>query len=135
MTPCWLRLWIPSPLSPLKKLSSSTELFLADILVKVVEKSSRVLHDKAIHKAVSAGNPSCKLVKKPHFLQSSRQQQQPPKHPSVPSSNKSSFRSSASASSSSSKASSSSTHCVRERSFESFSSPSQPQVGGLLAWH
>ena len=59
------------------KLSGSAELFPADILERTVEKSSRVLHDEAIGKAVTVDKPARKLTKKLQFSQSSHQQQQP----------------------------------------------------------
>ena len=46
---------------------SSTELFPADILEKVVERSSKVLHDEAIHKAIAQEKPQQK-GRKLHFL-------------------------------------------------------------------
>ena len=99
------------------KLSGSTELFLGDILEKAVEKSSWVLHDEDIPKAVSADKPPRTSVKKLHFSQSSRQQQHQPKCPSVPLSCKSSFPSSASAFSSGSKTSSSSARRGKGKKF------------------
>ena len=50
-----------------------SELFPAEFLERAVEKSSRVLHDEVIRKAVLADKPQLKSAKKLHFLQPSRQ--------------------------------------------------------------
>ena len=57
------------------KLSSSTELFSANVLEKAVERSSKVLQDEAIYKTVAQEKPQHK-GKKLHFSQQSCQQQQ-----------------------------------------------------------
>ena len=57
------------------RLSNSIELFRADILEKAVEKSSRVLHDEVIHKAVAQEKTQHKSAKKLHFSQLSLQHQ------------------------------------------------------------
>ena len=56
------------------KLSSGSDLFLADVLEKAVERSSKVLHDKAIQKAITQDKPQSK-GKKLHFSQPSCQHQ------------------------------------------------------------
>ena len=50
------------------KLSSLAELFPAEAVEQAVERSSRVLHDEAIRKAVSANKPARKSAKKFIFL-------------------------------------------------------------------
>ena len=57
------------------RLSNFTELFPTDIFEKAVERSSKVLHDEAIRKAVAQEKPRHK-AKKLHFSQLSHQQQQ-----------------------------------------------------------
>ena len=47
--------------------SESTELFLKEAVEKAVEKSSRVLHDRVIQKAVSAENLAQEATKHLHF--------------------------------------------------------------------
>ena len=84
------------------KLSLSAELFAAE----AVEKSSHVLHDEAIRKAVSAEKLAHKSAKKLYFSQPSQQQQQA-KCLSVTTAGKSSYHPSASGSSSGYKTSSS----------------------------
>ena len=44
-------------------ISSRTELFPADVLDKAIEKSSKVLHDEAIQKAVSGDKPASRWKK------------------------------------------------------------------------
>ena len=97
------------------KLSSGLDLFLAEVLEKAIEKSSKVLLDEAIRKAVSCDKPASR-GKKLHFSQSSCQQQQSNK--STVSSSGSSFQSSLT--SSSSKASSSSSHRGKGKKFWRF---------------
>ena len=94
------------------KLSSGTELFPAAVLEKAMERSSKVLHDEAIWKAVALDNPQ--KGKKLHFSQSSRQQQQSKR--SSGSLTSFSFRSSSLASSSS-EASSFSSHRGKGKKF------------------
>ena len=48
------------------KISMGEELFPTDVLVKAIEKSSKVLHDEAIRKAVTRNKPSAR-GKKRHF--------------------------------------------------------------------
>ena len=48
------------------KVSAGLELFPVEVLEKAVEKSSKVLHDEAIRKAVSSGKPASR-EKKLHF--------------------------------------------------------------------
>ena len=96
-----------------------------------IDKSSRVLHNEAIWKAVSADKQACKSAKQLQFSQSSCQQQ-PAKRPVQQPSGKSLGCSSSAAPASGSKASSFSSHRRRVRSFEVSSPPSQLQVGGVL---
>ena len=84
-------------------LSGSSELFPAEAM----EKSSHILHNEAIRKAVSAEKPTCKSSKKLHFSQSTRPWQAA-KRPYLPTSGQSSGCPSFLSSSSGSKASSSS---------------------------
>ena len=91
------------------RLSNSTKPFPVDILEKEVERSSKVLHDEAIHKAMSQEKPQYK-VKKLHFSQPSCQQQQQKQ----PQQSKQSYESSAWKSSFSSASSSSSSFVSRE---------------------
>ena len=56
-------------------MSGSTELFTKETVEKATEKSSRVLHDEAIRKAVFLDNPSNKSTKRLQFPQSSHHQQ------------------------------------------------------------
>ena len=51
------------------KLSSGSDLFLTDVLVKAMERSPKVLHDEAIRKAVAQDKPQSE-GKKLHFSQS-----------------------------------------------------------------
>ena len=51
-------------------LSGSSELFPAEAIEKAVAKSSRVLYDEAVRKAVSAEKLAHKSSKKLHFSQS-----------------------------------------------------------------
>ena len=55
-------------------LSDSSKLFPEEALEKTVERSSRVLHDKAIQKAVSLVKPP-KLMERLHFSQVACQSQ------------------------------------------------------------
>ena len=95
------------------KISLGKELFLADVLNKAIENSSKVLHDEAIRKAVSRDKLAFR-GKKLHFSTAPRQQQQSKKPVGSPT--RSSFRSS-SLTSSSSKAFSSSSRQEKGKKF------------------
>ena len=100
------------------KLSSCSELFPADILEIVVEKSFKVLHDVAIRKAVSRDKPVSQ-GKKLHFSNPLHQQQRPQQQHSKKPTESSSVLSfwSSSLTVSSSKASSSSSYWGKGKTF------------------
>ena len=62
------------------KISTGKELFLTKVLDKAIKKPSKVLHNKAIRKAVTSDKPSTH-GKKLHFSTTPRQQQCPQQHP------------------------------------------------------
>ena len=97
------------------KISMGGELFPTDVLDKAIEKSSKVLHDEAIRKAVTHDKPSAH-GKKLHFSTMPRKQQGPqPKKPTGSSSGSSLHPSTSK--SSSSKVSCSSSRQGKEKKF------------------
>ena len=116
-------------------LSGSSGPFLREALEKAVEKSSRVLHDKAIKKSMTQEKPSKKPAKEIQFSQLAHQTQSVKRYGPQLFCLASEKGASCSALSASSKASSFSGKRWRRRGFESSLPHSQLQVGGVLAQH
>ena len=112
----------------------STELFSRVAVEKAIEKSSRVLHDEAIQKAVATEKLARKMVKRLHFSQFSCLEQSS-KHPSQETSRKSSVRGSSSRLLPAPRLLPPRPIGEGGRSFEGSVPPSQPQVEGVLVRH
>ena len=114
--------------------SGSAELFPKETVEKAIEKSSHILHDMAIRKAMSQNRPAKKHAKQLQFSQFSRQSQ-PSKHSRLQPCRQSSGKGSSSIPSSGSKIPSPSGRHGRGKKFEGFSLLSQPEVGGVPGQH
>ena len=114
--------------------SGLSELFPKEALEMAVERSSCVLHDKVIRKAMSLEKPPKKSAKRFQFSQSARQSQ-PTKRSGPQSSQPTSGKGTPFSSSSGVKTPSSSIRHGRGRSLQSSLSPFQLHVESILGQH